>query len=163
MTIYVDNAGIPATVTDSTTRRTYTSRWCHLCGTEIDPTELHEFAARIGLKRAWFEPGKSLGRSAEHDPVGDHYDLTAKKRRLAIKAGAMEVSLHQASELYVAKCVAWKALLENAATAIAHEVGDWEPDDEAHRLAWEALTGTCALDWVNETLINAGLLKSSPE
>jgi hypothetical protein len=58
MTIYVDNAGIPATVTDTATGRNYTSRWCHLFSSEIDQTELHAFAARIGLQRAWFQPGK---------------------------------------------------------------------------------------------------------
>lgn len=62
MTIYVDNAGIAADVTDPTTGRTYSSRWCHLFSFEIDQTELHEFARRIGMRRAWFQPGTRLGR-----------------------------------------------------------------------------------------------------
>lgn len=49
MTVY---AGIPAEVTDTATGRTYSSRWCHLCNTEIDQTELHKFAAHIGLTRS---------------------------------------------------------------------------------------------------------------
>jgi hypothetical protein len=103
MTIYVDNAGIPATVTDTATGRSYTSRWCHLFSTEIDQTELHEFAARIGLQRAWFQPGKRRDRPAEHDPTRDHYDLTAGKRRQAIAAGALDVDIHQAVTLWNTK------------------------------------------------------------
>lgn len=43
--------------------------------------ELHEFAAHIGLKRAWFQ---------EH-PWVPHYDLTPSKRKLAVLHGAKEV------------------------------------------------------------------------
>lgn len=103
MTIYVDNAGIPADVADTATGRSYKSRWCHLFSDNIDQTELHEFAARISLKRAWFQPGKALGRPGEHDPAGDHYDLTAGKRRQAVAAGAVDVDLHQAAAVWSAK------------------------------------------------------------
>lgn len=112
MTVYVDDAGIAATITDGATGRAYTSRWCHLFSDHIDQTELHEFAARIGLKRVWFQPGKDLLDWSRHDPVGDHYDLTAGKRRYAVAAGAVEVDLQQASELYMAKRAAWKALAQ---------------------------------------------------
>lgn len=40
--------------------------------------ELHAFAARLGLKRAWFQDGKR-----------PHYDLTAAKRTMAIRLGAI--------------------------------------------------------------------------
>lgn len=103
MTIYVDNAGIQATVTDSASGRSYTSRWCHLFSDQIDQTELHAFAHRIGLKRSWFQPGKRLGRPGEHDPVRDHYDLTANKRRQAITAGAIPVDMTHAAALWQAK------------------------------------------------------------
>ncbi len=42
--------------------------------------ELHSFAVKIGLKRSWFQ--------ASSDP---HYDLTARKRIAAVKAGALEL------------------------------------------------------------------------
>ncbi|MGH3934652.1 MAG: DUF4031 domain-containing protein [Pseudonocardiaceae bacterium] len=103
MTIYVDDAGVPATVGDPATGRRYRSRWCHLFSSEIDQTELHAFAARIGLRRAWFQPGKRLGQPDEHDPVKDHYDLTAGKRRHAIAAGAIAVSTDQAVALWQTK------------------------------------------------------------
>lgn len=40
--------------------------------------ELHAMADRIGVARRWYQ--------------GDHYDITQAKRRLAIRAGAIEVS-----------------------------------------------------------------------
>jgi len=44
--------------------------------------ELHAFAARMGLRREWFQstPGR---------PEKDHYDLTAAGRELAIRLGAL--------------------------------------------------------------------------
>lgn len=51
--------------------------WCHMVSdTSMD--ELHTFAARLGIKRAWFD--------------GDHYDLRANKRALAAYLGAVEVN-----------------------------------------------------------------------
>lgn len=58
---------------------------------QLDPTELHEFAARIGLRRAWFQPGKDLLDRTRHDPPGDHYDVTLGKRAAAVAAGAVEL------------------------------------------------------------------------
>ena len=43
--------------------------------------ELHAFAARLGLKRFWFQP---KARSP-------HYDLTASKRAQAVRLGAVEL------------------------------------------------------------------------
>lgn len=82
MTIYVDTAMIQATVPNG--RRTHTSRWCHLMSDQLDPTELHAFAARIGLRRAYFQtkPGR---------PIHDHYDVTEGKRWQALRAGAVEI------------------------------------------------------------------------
>jgi hypothetical protein len=47
-----------------------------------DVGELHAFAARMGLLRAWFQsqPGR---------PEKDHYDLTAAGRELALALGAV--------------------------------------------------------------------------
>ena len=85
MTVYVDRAMIPARV------GRHESRWCHLMSDQLDPDELHAFATRIGLRRSWFQPGTRLGRPGEHDPVGDHYDVTEGKRWVAIRAGAVEI------------------------------------------------------------------------
>jgi hypothetical protein len=47
-----------------------------------DIEELHRFAARLGLKRAWFQ-----GQGAV-----PHYDLTAGIRARAVRLGAVEVA-----------------------------------------------------------------------
>lgn len=44
--------------------------------------ELHEFAEKIGMKKAWFQDKKL-----------PHYDLTAKRRQLALSLGAVEVDM----------------------------------------------------------------------
>jgi hypothetical protein len=92
MTVYVDNAKIPATV------GRFRSRWSHL--TADDQEELHVFAERIGLKRAWFQTCK-IGRKycpPETCPHW-HYDVTESKRELAIRAGAVEMDLRKWAEL----------------------------------------------------------------
>lgn len=55
---------------------------CHLTADAVP--ELHAFALRLGLKRAWFQDGRV-----------PHYDLTESKRRRAVKLGAAEVSAKQ--------------------------------------------------------------------
>lgn len=55
-------------------------KWCHMA-TDGDLAELHGFAAKIGLKRHWFQGGRL-----------PHYDLKAGKRALAIQGGAKETS-----------------------------------------------------------------------
>lgn len=52
---------------------------CHLIADTL--AELHEFAERIGMKRSWFQAG-----------ARPHYDLTAKRRALAICLGAVELT-----------------------------------------------------------------------
>lgn len=52
---------------------------CHLIGDGAE--ELHAFAERIGLKRAWFQAYAST----------PHYDLTRKRRKAAVAAGAIEL------------------------------------------------------------------------
>jgi len=51
--------------------------WCHMA-TDGSFDELHEFAARLGLRRAWFQR--------------DHYDLPAHGRAAAVALGAEEVA-----------------------------------------------------------------------
>lgn len=55
---------------------------CHLAADSLD--ELHAFAARLGLKRTWFQAGKRRDRP--------HYDLTAERRARAVRMGAVETS-----------------------------------------------------------------------
>jgi predicted kinase len=51
--------------------------WCHMA-TDGEFEELHGFAARLGLRRAWFQR--------------DHYDLPPHGRAAAVALGAEEVS-----------------------------------------------------------------------
>jgi hypothetical protein len=51
----------------------------HLIADTLD--ELHAFAARLGLRRAWFQNARSA----------PHYDLTAKRREVAVRLGAVEL------------------------------------------------------------------------
>ena len=52
---------------------------CHLTADTLE--ELHAFAGKLQLRRSWFQPHR-------HIP---HYDLTARRRAAAIRAGAIEV------------------------------------------------------------------------
>jgi hypothetical protein len=85
MTVYADDASIPAEVANGS--RVHRSRWSHL--TADTQEELHEFAARLGLRREWFQPGRPLG--GQPSPFW-HYDLTAGKRAQALRLGARAVS-----------------------------------------------------------------------
>ena len=60
---------------------------CHLFADTIK--ELHAFAGRIGLKRAWFQ-----------DNNIPHYDLTAGKRAQALQEGAHNVDREQAVAIW---------------------------------------------------------------
>lgn len=88
MTVYVDDAHIPAQV------GTIRARWSHLFA-DTQP-ELHAFAARIGLRRSWFQPGRPVsGRPSRLW----HYDVTDGKRHQAIAAGAVAVTWREAVEI----------------------------------------------------------------
>lgn len=52
--------------------------WCHM--TADTNEELHAMADLIGHKRKWYQPHF----------LGNHYDLTPSRRKLAIKHGAIE-------------------------------------------------------------------------
>lgn len=60
--------------------------WCHLVS-DKDEAELHEFAARLGLRRSWAQ------LRPEHSAA--HYDLVPNKRTQAILMGAQAVSSKQ--------------------------------------------------------------------
>jgi hypothetical protein len=74
VTVYVDDFRVPARV------GRLGARWSHL--TADTTAELHAFAARLGLRRSWFQ-----------DVAGGrwHYDVTESKRRAAVRLGAVEV------------------------------------------------------------------------
>lgn len=64
---------------------------CHLFCDGGNVEKLHEFAAAIGLKRAWFQgkPGKL-----------PHYDLTEGKRAQAVRMGAKELGREEAVAIW---------------------------------------------------------------
>lgn len=73
MTVYVDDARIP-----------YRGmKMCHMLpdATPEGLAELHEFAARLGLQRSWFQSAAST----------QHYDICLSKRKLALRLGAVEL------------------------------------------------------------------------
>lgn len=84
MTVYVDNARIPATVGH------ITSHWSHLVTSSPDIEELHQFAESIGLKRSWFQEYTKVGHLYR-----PHYDVTDNKRAAALQAGAIAISIKE--------------------------------------------------------------------
>lgn len=82
MTVYVDDFRIPARV------GRLSARWSHLTADTRD--ELHEFAARLGMRRSWFQD-KGDGRW--------HYDVTDPKREQAIRLGATPVDIRAMAEI----------------------------------------------------------------
>ena len=58
--------------------------WCHMA-TDASLEELHALAARLGLRRAWFQ----------NKPTHPQYDLTPTKRAQTIRLGAQAVSTHE--------------------------------------------------------------------
>ena len=51
-------------------------QWCHLVADTLE--ELHAFAARLGLRRDWFQ----------HKTLYPHYDITLSVRLKAVELGA---------------------------------------------------------------------------
>lgn len=63
---------------------------CHLFSDTVELDALHDLAARIGMKRTWFQ-----------DKVtAPHYDLTPSRRALAVAAGAVEVDRRGAAAIW---------------------------------------------------------------
>jgi hypothetical protein len=56
-------------------------RWCHMWSDDLDA--LHAMAARVGMKRQWFQ----------NKPGFPHYDLVPGRRWLALRFGAVERDL----------------------------------------------------------------------
>lgn len=77
MTVYVDDMHTLAMGEYRRGGRTY--KMSHLIADT--PEELHAMADTIGVNRKWYQ--------------GDHYDITKSKRLLAIKAGAVAISVRK--------------------------------------------------------------------
>lgn len=81
---------------------------CHLIADTNE--ELHQFAARLGLKRSWFQAKAS----------GPHYDLTAGRRARAVELGAVELD----DRPFHAILKAWRAAaVEQLKAAASDEEG----------------------------------------
>jgi hypothetical protein len=65
-------------------RRPFHLGSCHLT-TDGNLAELHAFAARLGMRRAWFQDHR----------IAPHYDLTPGRRQLALQQGACFVSARE--------------------------------------------------------------------
>ncbi len=87
MTVYVDDMRMQARV------GRVNGRWSHLMAD--DRRELIEFAARLGMPRAWLQDKRS----------GVHFDVTDTKREAAIRLGAKPIEC--ASE-------EWRRVVDNA-------------------------------------------------
>lgn len=81
-------------------------RMSHMIADTVE--ELHRFAAKIGLKRSWFQDKLS----------GPHYDISMSKRRLAIFHGAREITMKECAAICwcqrsgVSYSAPWRALFQ---------------------------------------------------
>lgn len=64
--------------------RKHGHQWCHMWCEPGEEDKLHEIAAKIGMRREWFQD-KSL----------PHYDLVPTRRAMAILEGAVETDLRE--------------------------------------------------------------------
>lgn len=91
MTVYVDDFRVRARVGK------VTARWSHMIADSRE--ELHEFAYRLGLKRAWFQDpvisGKPKAKPGSRLAENWHYDVTDSKRHQAIVMGAQAISCRE--------------------------------------------------------------------
>lgn len=65
-------------------------QWCHFFADFQDRNLLHQIAARIGMRREWFDEDKD----------GGHYDLVPPKREAAIALGAIPVETEKAVHIW---------------------------------------------------------------
>lgn len=65
---------------------------CHMLADSLE--ELHDMAAKIGMKRSWFQPRST-----------PHYDLSKSRRAAAVKLGAIEIDRYRTVEIIKA----WRA------------------------------------------------------
>lgn len=85
MAVYVDEIADWSVV--AAARGLRHTHWCHLLADTRE--ELHAFADRLGLRRAWFQD----------DPVRWHYDITPGMRRRAVALGAEQIDHARVAQL----------------------------------------------------------------
>lgn len=94
MTVYVDDFGVPAP-------RAGRGRWSHMIADTEE--ELHAMAEKIGLQRRWFQDPRTNQtpryRPDSYAANAWHYDVVQTKRRMAIKAGAVEIGWRELPDL----------------------------------------------------------------
>lgn len=103
MSVYVDNYRVTAKVGN------VQGRWSHLTADTTD--ELHAFAARIGMRRSWFQgrcKSKTCTTRADGVCVHYHYDVVDSRRQAAIAAGAEAVTLKALGQIISARRAAWR-------------------------------------------------------
>lgn len=93
MTVYVDNLRMPARV------GRIQANWSHLTADSTE--ELLAFAAKLGLRPSWIQNPGHVWK--------EHFDVTDTKRALAIKLGAREITMREATALWAAKREAARA------------------------------------------------------
>lgn len=84
MTVYLDDWRQPARLGP------VDDRWSHLVADTDD--ELHAFAARMGMRREWFQ-------HKEARPHQSHYDLPERARPEALALGAVPVTWRQVGRM----------------------------------------------------------------
>lgn len=90
MTVYVDEIKDYTWIAKA--RGLRHTHWCHLTA-DTEP-ELHAFAARLGLRRSWFQ------KKSDRD-YRWHYDITPPKRAQAVRLGAQEVDRRFIGQLLI--------------------------------------------------------------
>ena len=84
MTVYVDD------MKQKTIINNLSAEWSHLFTIPVCEQELDNFAILIGLKIKWKQKSGSLDV---------HYDVTEKKRQLAIQKGAIPITALEGARL----------------------------------------------------------------
>jgi hypothetical protein len=99
-------------------------KWCHLFSADLD--ELHEFAGRLGLKRAWFQqPPKASW---------PHYDTIAKRRGVALGMGAVAADRWTTMLISTEAQIAWCKVHRPEAVPLFEEQREkWRARHEAYK------------------------------
>lgn len=111
MTVYVDNARIPARAGRTT------GRWSHLTADTED--ELVAFAtSRLGLQPGWLQRCKA--RCGRGPCPHWHFDVTDTKRAQALASGAQPIDIRRMGELIRARRAAHPPEATDATQVVSH-------------------------------------------